>query len=116
MNVAADRLFLSGNDAVAHAACAAQVSLGTGYPGTPCTEILETFSSPGGKAQLSPNAKVAADVLFTAAYTSVSGALVGDKLTVIVARRPCLLIVEKSRSTSARKPGRTARPTAGRML
>jgi indolepyruvate ferredoxin oxidoreductase alpha subunit len=102
MNAAADRLFLSGNDAVAHAARGAQVSLGTGYPGTPSTEILETFSSLGGKAQWSPNEKVAtevalgaafgnaraivtmkhvglnvaADVLFTAAYTGVRGALV----------------------------------------
>src|ERR1017187_158144 len=102
MNAAADRLFLSGNDAVAHAARAAQVALGTGYPGTPSTEILETFSALGGKAQWSPNEKVAAevalgaafgnaraivtmkhvglnvaaDVLFTAAYTGVSGALV----------------------------------------
>jgi len=102
MNTAADRLFLSGNDAVAHAARVAQVSLGTGYPGTPSTEILETFSALGGKAQWSPNEKVAtevalgaafgnaraivtmkhvglnvaADVLFTAAYTGVRGALV----------------------------------------
>ena len=75
---------------------------GTGYPGTPSTEILEAFSELGGHAQWSPNEKVAlevaigasfasaralvtmkhvglnvaADPLFTAAYTGVSGALV----------------------------------------
>jgi indolepyruvate ferredoxin oxidoreductase, alpha subunit len=78
------------------------VALGAGYPGTPSTEILETFSALGGKAQWSPNEKVAlevalgaafgnaraiatmkhvglnvaADPLFTAAYTGVSGALI----------------------------------------
>ncbi len=93
---------LSGNEAVARAALDAQVRLGTGYPGTPSTEILETLSQLGGRAQWAPNEKVAlevgigvaftgaraivtmkhvglnvaADPLFTAAYTGVSGALI----------------------------------------
>jgi indolepyruvate ferredoxin oxidoreductase alpha subunit len=93
---------LSGDEAVAMAACDAEVKLGTGYPGTPSTEILETFATLGGKAQWSPNEKVAlevaigvafagaralvtmkhvglnvaADALFTAAYTRLDGALV----------------------------------------
>jgi indolepyruvate ferredoxin oxidoreductase alpha subunit len=97
-----DRMLLSGNEAVALAAHAAGVALGAGYPGTPSTEILEAFSELGGHAQWSPNEKVAlevaigasygsartlvtmkhvglnvaADPLFTAAYTGVSGALV----------------------------------------
>jgi indolepyruvate ferredoxin oxidoreductase, alpha subunit len=97
-----DRLLLSGDEAVAMAARAAGVQLGTGYPGTPSTEILEYFSHLGGKAQWAPNEKVAmevalgaayagaralvtmkhvglnvaADPLFTAAYTGTSGALV----------------------------------------
>jgi indolepyruvate ferredoxin oxidoreductase alpha subunit len=80
----------------------AGVTLGTGYPGTPSTEILEAFSAIGGKAQWAPNEKVAlevglgaafggaralvtmkhvgvnvaADPLFTIAYTGVSGGLV----------------------------------------
>ena len=96
------RLLLSGNEAVALAALHCGVHLGTGYPGTPSTEILETFSAYGGRAQWAPNEKVAlevglgvafgrgrslvtmkhvglnvaADPLFTAAYTGVSGALV----------------------------------------
>jgi len=97
-----NRLLLNGNEAVAHAALDAQVHLGTGYPGTPSTEILETLSAIGGKAQWAPNEKVAievaigvafgngralatmkhvglnvaADPLFTATHTGVTGALV----------------------------------------
>ena len=96
------RLLLSGDEAIALAAWHAGVALGTGYPGTPSTEILERFSTLGGRAQWSPNEKVAlevaigaafggaramatmkhvglnvaADPLFTVAYTGVTGALV----------------------------------------
>lgn len=96
------RLLLSGNEAVALAARHSGVALGAGYPGTPSTEILEEFSRLGGHAQWSPNEKVAmevamgaafcaapalatmkhvglnvaADVLFTVAYSGVSGPLV----------------------------------------
>lgn len=96
------RMLLSGNEAIAHAALRAGIRLGTGYPGTPSTEILENFSLLGGNAQWSPNEKVAfevglgaayagarvivtmkhvglnvaADPLFTATYTGVDGALV----------------------------------------
>jgi len=104
-----DRMLLSGDEAVALAAFDAGIGLGRGYPGTPSTEILEAFSALGGNAQWSPNEKVAmevglgsafgagrvlitmkhvglnvaADPLFTAAYTGVSGALV-----VVVADDP----------------------------
>ncbi len=97
-----ERRLLSGDEAVAAAAKDGGVHLGTGYPGTPSTEILEAFSALGGRAQWAPNEKVAlevglgaafagaraivtmkhvglnvaADPLFTAAYTGVSGALV----------------------------------------
>jgi len=97
-----DPILLSGDEAVALAARDAGVALGTGYPGTPSTEILEAFAELGGHAQWSPNEKVAlevaigasfggartlvtmkhvglnvaADPLFTAAYTGVAGALV----------------------------------------
>ena len=43
------RLLLSGNEAVALAARHCGVALGTGYPGTPSTEILEAFSALGGE-------------------------------------------------------------------
>ena len=99
---ATKRLLLSGNEAVALAALDYGVALGTGYPGTPSTEILEHLSAYGGRAQWAPNEKVAlevglgvamagaaalvtmkhvglnvaADPLFTAAYTGTSGPLV----------------------------------------
>jgi indolepyruvate ferredoxin oxidoreductase alpha subunit len=97
-----ERRLLSGDEAVAAAAKDGGVHLGTGYPGTPSTEILQAFSELGGRAQWAPNEKVAlevglgaafggaralvtmkhvglnvaADPLFTAAYTGVSGGLV----------------------------------------
>jgi indolepyruvate ferredoxin oxidoreductase, alpha subunit len=46
-----NRQLLSGDEAVAFAALHAGVALGTGYPGTPSTEILETFSELGGRTQ-----------------------------------------------------------------
>ena len=93
---------LSGDEAIALAAWHAGVALGAGYPGTPSTEILENFSKLGGRAQWSPNEKVALEVaigaafggaralatmkhvglnvasdpLFTVAYTGVAGRLV----------------------------------------
>lgn len=96
---------LSGNEAAAAAAAACGVRMGVGYPGTPSTEILENFTlvkAPEAHAQWSPNEKVAlevglgaayagartivtmkhvgvnvaADPLFTAAYTGVTGGLV----------------------------------------
>jgi indolepyruvate ferredoxin oxidoreductase alpha subunit len=62
------RLLLSGNEAVALSALHCGVALGTGYPGTPSTEILEEFSALGGKAQWAPNEKVAAEVALGAAF------------------------------------------------
>ena len=93
---------MSGDEAVALAAHDAGLQFGTGYPGTPSTEILEAFEALGGHAQWAPNEKVAletaigasfagaralvtmkhvglnvaADPLFTVAYTGVRGALV----------------------------------------
>ncbi len=93
---------LSGNEAVALAARDIGVALATGYPGTPSTEILEQLHALGGRAQWAPNEKVAlevglgaafgaaaalvtmkhvglnvaADPLFTAAYSGVPGSLV----------------------------------------
>lgn len=97
-----NRQLLSGDEAVALAAFHSGFSLGTGYPGTPSTEILEAFDALGGRAQWAPNEKVAlevglgaafagarvvvtmkhvglnvaADPLFTSAYTGVNGALI----------------------------------------
>ncbi len=61
---------LSGNEAIALAARHFGVALGTGYPGTPSTEILEAFSEYGGNAQWAPNEKVAMEVGIGAAFAS----------------------------------------------
>ncbi|MCJ7599471.1 MAG: thiamine pyrophosphate-dependent enzyme, partial [Methyloceanibacter sp.] len=97
-----ERMLVSGDEALAIAALDCGIALGTGYPGTPSTEILETFSQIGGHAEWAPNEKVAlevalgagfgggramatmkhvglnvaADPFFTAAYTGTVGALI----------------------------------------
>ncbi|MBP7275154.1 MAG: thiamine pyrophosphate-binding protein [Kiritimatiellae bacterium] len=97
-----DRQLMSGNEAAALGARHVGCVRGTGYPGTPSTEILEHFSRIGGSAAWSPNEKVAAevalgvamaggramttmkhvglnvasDVLYTAAYSTIPGSLV----------------------------------------
>ena len=53
---------LSGDEAIAWAAVDAGLALGTGYPGTPSTEILEEIEKLGGRAQWAPNEKVALEV------------------------------------------------------
>jgi indolepyruvate ferredoxin oxidoreductase alpha subunit len=60
---------LSGNEAIAQGAWEAGVRVAAGYPGTPSTEILETFAPmPGVYAEWCPNEKVALDVAVGAAY------------------------------------------------
>jgi len=97
------RILLSGNEAVARGAWEAGAAVGVGYPGTPSTEALETFATlEGVYAEWASNEKVAlevaagvslagrrvlvtmkhvglnvaADPLFTLAYTGVGGGLV----------------------------------------
>jgi indolepyruvate ferredoxin oxidoreductase alpha subunit len=97
------KMLLSGNEAIARGAFEAGATVGTGYPGTPSTEILESFTGyPGVYTEWSVNEKVAfevaigaslagartlvtmkhvglnvaADPLFTASYIGVSGGLV----------------------------------------
>jgi len=94
---------LSGNEAAARGAWEAGASVGVGYPGTPSTQALEVFARfDGVYAEWAPNEKVAlevaagvsmaggrsfvtmkhvgvnvaADPLFTLAYTGVGGGLV----------------------------------------
>ena len=94
--------FLSGNEAIAQGAWEAGVHIGIAYPGTPSTETMEELAKkPGVYAEWAPNEKVAvevavgaaaagarvlatmkhvgvnvaADPLFTAAYTGVNGGM-----------------------------------------
>jgi indolepyruvate ferredoxin oxidoreductase alpha subunit len=97
------RILLSGNEAIAQGAWEAGAAVGVGYPGTPSTETLEKFGTlPDIYAEWAPNEKVAlevaagvswagkralvtmkhvglnvaADPLFTLAYTGVGAGLV----------------------------------------
>lgn len=97
------RTLLSGNESVARGAWEAGAVVGVGYPGTPSTETLEHFAKlPDVYAEWTPNEKVAfevaagvslagsrvlvtmkhvglnvaADPLFTLAYTGVRGGIV----------------------------------------
>ena len=62
---------LSGNEALARGAWEAGVTIATGYPGTPSTEILETLATfkPDVYCEWSPNEKVALEVAAGASYT-----------------------------------------------
>jgi indolepyruvate ferredoxin oxidoreductase alpha subunit len=60
---------LSGNEAVARGAWEAGCRVGSGYPGTPSTEIMEVFAQfPNVYAEWAPNEKVALDAAIGAAY------------------------------------------------
>ena len=61
---------LSGNQAIARGAYEAGVTVATGYPGTPSTEILETLAQHSADVYLewSPNEKVALEVAAGACY------------------------------------------------
>jgi len=67
------RFLLSGNEAIARGAWEAGVTMATGYPGTPSTEILEAVSRYAADiyCEWSPNEKVALEV---AAGASLAGA------------------------------------------
>jgi len=96
-------ILMSGNEAIARGAWEAGVAVGVGYPGTPSTEVLENLVGYDGvHCEWAPNEKVAAEVaggvsfggrrvlvtmkhvglnvaadpLFTQAYTGVTGGLV----------------------------------------
>jgi len=108
----AEKLWFSGNEALALGAFEASVAVASGYPGTPSTEILENLSAyKSVYSEWAPNEKVAlevaigasfagvralstmkhvglnvaADPLFTASYTGVRGGLV-----IVVADDPSM--------------------------
>ncbi len=86
--IGSERLLLSGNEAVALAMKSAGIFLGTGYPGTPSTEILENFSAHGGRAQWAPNEKVAFEVALGAAYGGARSVVTMKHVGVNVAADP----------------------------
>ena len=83
---------LSGDEAVAMAAFDSGVTLGTGYPGTPSTEILETFEKLGGKAQWSPNEKVAMEVAIGVAFSGARALVTMKHVGLNVAADPLFTV------------------------
>jgi indolepyruvate ferredoxin oxidoreductase alpha subunit len=83
---------LSGDEAVALAALDAGVTLGTGYPGTPSTEILETFEKLGGRAQWSPNEKVAMEVAIGVAFSGARALVTMKHVGLNVAADPLFTV------------------------
>jgi indolepyruvate ferredoxin oxidoreductase alpha subunit len=83
---------LSGDEAVAMAAFDSGVALGTGYPGTPSTEILETFETLGGKAQWSPNEKVAMEVAIGVAFSGARALVTMKHVGLNVAADPLFTV------------------------
>ena len=80
---------LSGNEALARGAYEAGVVLGTGYPGTPSSEILESLSAlPGVRAQWCANEKVALEVASGAAWTGARALVTMKHVGLNVAADP----------------------------
>lgn len=70
---------MTGNEALAYGAYLSGVRVGSAYPGTPSTQIMEKFATfPGVRAEWAPNEKVAMDVGIGAAFAGTR-ALVSTK-------------------------------------
>jgi indolepyruvate ferredoxin oxidoreductase alpha subunit len=85
---------LSGDEAVAMAALDSGVALGTGYPGTPSTEILENFDKLGGKAQWAPNEKVALEVGIGVAFAGQRALVTMKHVGLNVAADPLFTVAK----------------------
>ena len=104
-----ERQLLSGDEAVALAALHAGVALGTGYPGTPSTEILEAFSELGGRAQWAPNEKVALEVGLGAAFANARTLVTMKHVGLNVAADPLFTAAYTGRCRRADR-GQRGRP------
>lgn len=82
---------MSGNEAIARGAYEAGVTVGTAYPGTPSTEILEQLSRyPGLHADWAPNEKVALEVGIGASLAGARVLVAMKHVGVNVAADPLL--------------------------
>jgi indolepyruvate ferredoxin oxidoreductase alpha subunit len=87
----ANRVLLSGNEALAYGAYEAGVSVACAYPGTPSTEILETLATfPEIDAQWSVNEKVAFEVALGAAIAGVRSLFACKHVGLNVAMDPLM--------------------------
>ncbi|NLD06136.1 MAG: indolepyruvate ferredoxin oxidoreductase subunit alpha, partial [Synergistaceae bacterium] len=82
-----------GNEAIALGAASAGVSIVSGYPGTPSTEIIETLLNekiPGIKVQWSTNEKTAMEVAAGAAYSGARSMVTMKQVGLNVAADPLM--------------------------
>jgi indolepyruvate ferredoxin oxidoreductase alpha subunit len=83
------KVLMSGNEAIARGAFEWGVRFASGYPGTPSTEIMESFATyPGVYAEWSPNEKVAMEVALGAAMAGSKALVVMKHVGVNVAADP----------------------------
>jgi len=84
-----EKMVLFGNEAIARGAWEAGATVGTGYPGTPSTEILESFVTyPEVSTEWSVNEKVALEVGLGAAMTGARTLVTMKHVGVNVASDP----------------------------
>ncbi|MCE5186729.1 MAG: thiamine pyrophosphate-dependent enzyme [Planctomycetaceae bacterium] len=89
--IQAQRLFLSGNEALAHGAWEAGLAVAAAYPGTPSTEILETLATYSEvDVQWSVNEKVAYEVAYGAAVGGVRSLFACKHVGLNVAMDPLM--------------------------
>ncbi len=87
-----NKLFVSGNEAIAYAAIDCGVRMGVGYPGTPSSEILDNFSANGGNAEWAPNEKVALEIGIGAAFARARSLVTMKHVGLNVAADPLFTI------------------------
>lgn len=86
-----NRVLLFGNEAIAHGAREAGCYFAVAYPGTPSTEILQSFRTlPGIYAKWSPNEKVALEVGIGASLTGTRTLVTMKHVGVNVAMDPLM--------------------------
>jgi indolepyruvate ferredoxin oxidoreductase, alpha subunit len=87
------KALMSGNEGIARGAYELGIRFASGYPGTPSTEILETFAKyPGVYAEWSPNEKVALEVGIGAALAGAKAMVVMKHVGVNVAADPLFTV------------------------
>ena len=83
------KVLMSGNESIARGAFEHGIRFAAGYPGTPSTEIMETFAMYDGVyAEWSPNEKVALEVGIGAALAGAKALVVMKHVGVNVAADP----------------------------
>ncbi|OYT55117.1 MAG: indolepyruvate ferredoxin oxidoreductase subunit alpha [Candidatus Altiarchaeales archaeon ex4484_2] len=89
------KVVLSGNESIARGALESGITLATGYPGTPSTEILEYIAAKAGRdvhAEWAVNEKVALETAVGASYSGVRALCCMKHVGVNVAADPLVTL------------------------